>query len=73
MTPSSLLPREYLLAICVPTLVELTLVFVRPFLRNVVRSMVRAGREVQEERLIWSDLLEVAMKPIALSARSAVK
>ena len=53
------LPREHLLAIDVPALVELALVFVRPFLRHVVGRVVRAGREIQKERLVGRDLLQV--------------
>ena len=53
------LPREHLLAIDVPALVELALVFVRPFLRDVMGRMVRARREIEEERLVGSDLLQV--------------
>ena len=53
------LPREHLLAIDVPALVELALVFVRPFLRHVMGRVVRARREIEEERLVGSDLLQV--------------
>ena len=54
-----LLAREHLLAVGVPPIVELSLVLVRPFRRYLVRRMVGAGREVQEERLVGRDLLEV--------------
>ena len=53
------LPREHLLAIDVPALVELALVFVRPFLRHVMGRVVRARREIEEERLVGRDLLQV--------------
>ena len=53
------LPREHFLAIDVPALVELAFVFVRPFLRHVVGRVVRARREIEEERLVRSDLLQV--------------
>ena len=51
------LPGEGLFAQLVPTLVELAFVLVRPFLRNVVRSVSRARREVDEERLIGNERL----------------
>ena len=47
-----LLPGDGLLAQLVPALVELALVLVGPLLRHVVRRMGRAGREVDEERLV---------------------
>ena len=46
-----LLPGEGLLAQPVPALVELALVPVRPLLRDMMRGVTAAGREVDEERL----------------------
>ena len=60
MTPELLLPGEGLLAQLVPALVELALVLVRPLLRHVVRRMGRAGREVDEERLVGRERLLLA-------------
>ena len=54
-----LLPGEHLLAVGVPAVVELALVLVGPFLGHLVRRVVGAGGEVQEERLVRRDLLEV--------------
>ena len=54
-----LLPREHLLAVGVPAVVELALVLVGPFLGHLVGRMVGAGREVEEERLVGRDLFEV--------------
>ena len=55
------LPREHLLPIDVPaSSSRLALVFVRPFLRDMVRRMVCARSEVEEKRLVWGDLLEVS-------------
>ena len=53
------LPREHLLAIDVPALVELALVLVRPFLRHMMRRVVRSRREIEEERLVRRDLLQI--------------
>ena len=50
--PELLLPGEGLLAQLVPALVELALVLLGPFVRNVVRRVAAAGREVGEERLV---------------------
>ena len=47
-----LLAGEGLLAELVPPLVELPLVLVGPVLRDVVRGVAAAGREVDEERLV---------------------
>ena len=47
-----LLPGEGLLAQLVPALVELALVLVGPFLGHMVGRVGRAGREVDEERLV---------------------
>ena len=47
-----LLTGERDLALLVPTVGELPLVLVDPFLRDVVRRMRRPGREVHEERLV---------------------
>ena len=55
-----LLPRITLLAHLVPTLIELALVLVRPFLWNVVRSMRRAGRKIDKEGLIGHQRLLLA-------------
>jgi hypothetical protein len=46
-------------AIEVPAFVELALVFIRPFFRNMMGRMVRARREIEKERLVGSDLLQV--------------
>ena len=54
-----LLPGEHLLAVGIPAVVEHALVLVGPFLGDVVRGVVGAGGEVQEERLVRSHLLEV--------------
>ncbi len=51
---------EHLLTIGVPAVVELALVLVGPLLRDVMRRMLGAGREVDEERLVWRELLAVA-------------
>ena len=47
-----LLAGEDLFAQLVPALVELALVFVRPFLGHGVRCVRAAGRQVDEERLV---------------------
>ena len=47
-----LLALERFVADRVPALVELALVLVGPFLRHVVRRMRRAGRVIDEERLV---------------------
>ena len=52
-----LLPREDLLALLVPSCVELPLVLVRPLLRHVVRRMRGARRVVHEERLVGRERL----------------
>ena len=52
-----LLPRKGLFAQLVPALVELALVLVRPLLRDVVRRVGRARREVDEERLVGDERL----------------
>ena len=57
------LARERLFAIGVPTVVELTLVLVGPFLRDVMGRMPRAGTEIHEERLVGRDLLGVGDEP----------
>ena len=54
-----LLPREHLLAVGIPAVVELALVLVRPLLGHVMRRVHRAGAEVHEERLVRRDLLGV--------------
>ena len=54
------LPRESLLAQLVPALVEFALVFVRPFLRHVMRGVRGARREVGEERLVGHQRLLLA-------------
>ena len=54
-----LLPGEDLLAVGVPSVVELALVFVGPFLRDLMGRMVGTGGEVEEERLVGRDLFEV--------------
>src|SRR6476646_10568328 len=58
-----LLPREGLLAHLVPALVELALVLRDPVLRDVMRRVCGARREVHEERLVGCDrflLVDVA-------------
>ena len=55
-----LLPGERLLADGVPALVELPLVAVRPVLRDVVRSVRGARREVHEERPVRGQRLLLA-------------
>src|SRR5262249_12903634 len=52
-----LLVREGLFSHLVPALAEFAFVLVRPLLRNVVRRMRGAGREVYEERLVWKQRL----------------
>ena len=47
-----LLPGDGFLAQLVPALVEFALVLVGPFLGHMVRRVGRAGREVDEERLV---------------------
>ena len=44
--------REDALTVGVPTVVELALVLVRPFLGRVVRAVDRGGRPVHEQRLV---------------------
>ena len=55
-----LLARERLGPKGIPALVELALVLVRPLLRHVVRRVRRAGREVDEERLVGHERLLLA-------------
>src|SRR5208283_1519668 len=55
-----LLACEGLFAQLVPALIELALVLVRPFLRDVMRSVGRARREVCEERLVGNERLLLA-------------
>ena len=55
--PELLLPGERLLPQFVPALVELALVFVGPFFRNVVGRMRGARGEVDEERLVGREHL----------------
>ena len=55
-----LLPLECLLAQRVPALVELALVLRRPLRRHMVRRVSRAGREVDEERLVAHQRLLLA-------------
>src|SRR5262245_39469151 len=50
-----LLPRESFSAHLVPALIKLSFVLRDPFMRHVMRRMRRAGREVHEERLVWSE------------------
>ena len=52
--PEGLLPGEGLFAQLVPTLVELALVLVHPFLGNVMGRVGGAGGEIEEERLVGS-------------------
>ena len=53
------LSREDPLPELVPAVVELALVLVGPRLRHVMRRMVRARREIEKERFVGRDLLEV--------------
>ena len=55
-----LLPLERLLAVRVPAHVELALELVDPFLRRVVGRVRRAGGDVEEERLVGRDALDLA-------------
>jgi hypothetical protein len=54
-----LLALEDPLAIGIPAIVELALVFVRPFLRHVMGRMHRARAEIHEEGLVGRDLLGI--------------
>ena len=54
-----LLAGEHLLAVGIPSVVELARIFVGPLLGHLMWRMVGARREVQEERLVGSDLFEV--------------
>jgi hypothetical protein len=51
------LAGEDLFAQLIPALIELAFVLIRPFLRDVVRSVGRAGREVDKEGLIGTERL----------------
>ena len=53
---------EDALAVGVPAVVELALVFIGPLLRDVVRAVDRAARPVHEERLVRLESL-VLMQP----------
>ena len=53
------LTGECFLAVDIPALIEFALVFVRPFLGNVVRSMLGSRTEIHEEWLVRSHLLGV--------------
>ena len=55
-----LLPLERLLAVLVPAHVELALELVDPLRGRVVRRVRRAGRDVQEERPVRGDALDLA-------------
>ncbi len=57
--PELLLANEHLVAIGVPALVEMALVPVGPFLRDVVGRVRGARAEVHEERLVRRGLLAV--------------
>src|SRR5215475_8268219 len=57
--PQLELPLVYALTVCVPAIVELALVLVRPFFRDVVGSVVCAWREIQEEWLIGGNLFAI--------------
>jgi hypothetical protein len=48
-------------------------VFVRPFLRHVMRRVHGAGTEIEKEGLVRSDLLGVAIMAFAFSTRSGVR
>ena len=54
-----LLPREDLLAVGVPAVVELALVLVGPFLWHLMRCVIGTRCEVEKERLFGRDLFEV--------------
>ena len=57
-----LLAFENPVAIRIPAVVELALVLVRPLLGNLMRRMVRARSEIQEERFVGRHLLGVAQR-----------
>ena len=61
-----LLAGQRLLAQLVPSLVELALVLVGPFLRDMVRGVGRARREIDEERLVGGKRLLLANPPDGL-------
>ena len=54
-----LLAGEHLLPVGVPAVVELARVLVGPFLGHLVRRVVGAGGEVQEERFVGRDLFQI--------------
>ncbi len=54
-----LLPCEHLFAVGVPSVVELSLVLVGPFLGYLVGRVIGTRREVEEERLFGRDLFEI--------------
>src|SRR5262245_35370394 len=53
------LPLVYMFAVCVPAVIELAFILVRPFFRNVVRGVVGAGRKIQEEWFIGRYLFAI--------------
>ena len=55
-----LLTLERLLAIFIPALVELAFEFGDPFFRRVMRRMRRAGRDIEEIRLVGRDAFRLA-------------
>src|SRR5271167_451340 len=57
------LPLEDALAIGVPAGVELASIFVRPFLKNVMRSVRGAGRPIHQEWLVRRERAMFAEPP----------
>ena len=57
-----LLAGKDLLAIGIPAVIELALVFVGPFLGHMMRRVHGAGGEIEEERLVGHDLLGIGDK-----------
>ena len=68
-----LLTGEDLFTQRVPALIELALGLVGPLLRHVVWRVRRTGCEVDEERLVWSELLCCPIQAIALSVMSSTR
>ncbi len=54
-----LLPRKDLFAVCFPTVVKCTGIFVGPFFGHVVRRVHGAGAVIHEERFVGRNLLGV--------------
>ena len=64
---------ERLLAQLIPAQVEVAPVFCDPFLRDLMRRMGRAGREIDKERLIRCQRLLGLTQLIAWSVMSVMK